>query len=82
MHSQYDRKARLLHEIAYWSMQDELEKYQRNLRFSVYFIWIFIFYWNDWSVKNILKMKQEHKKVASQAFKIQQKSLTLVRIFL
>ena len=23
MHSQYDRKARLLHEIAYWSMQEE-----------------------------------------------------------
>ena len=22
MHSQYDRKARLLHEIAYWSMQE------------------------------------------------------------
>ena len=77
--SQYDRKARLLHEIAYWSMQDELEKYQRNLRFSVYFIWIFfflIFYWNDWSVKNTLKMKQEHKKVASWALKINQKSLT------
>ena len=83
MHSQYDRKARLLHEIAYWSMQERGgKKYQRNLRFSVYFIWIFIFYWSDWSVKNILKMKQEHKKVASQAFKIPQKSLTLVRIFL